>query len=505
VWAAPNFSRQTGLGSATASGAEVKKLPMQDMIILVPGITGSVLQRHGKDLWAPSGQAITDALKTLGNSLDALFIDRDDPDLDHLDDGITATRLVPRAHLVPGLHKGDGYGAVSRWITKHFEVVPGTMQDQRPANFFEYPYDWRRDNRVAARKLARFVEDRLRRWRNWTGNHGAQVILLAHSMGGLVARHFVEVLEGWRFCRALATFGTPHRGSVAALGYLVNGYKRMLLDLSDVMRSFTSTYQLLPRYEMLEVDGVFQRVVETDSIPHVSSERAREANDFHRAIEAAVKRNRANEMYGRTFHTLSVVGTGQPTLQSARLSRSGLAVSRDLPAGMDPLLDRGDGTVPRVSAIPIELSQAYPSHSFVAERHSSLQRPAILEAHLLERLVQMQATGLQHIRGPLVRSAMEGKRALSVDIDDLYLDGEPIAVKVETVGINREPQAIRADIQSISGGGPPRTVDLHPDGSAWVAQLEGLDPGLYRLTVRARHVQGGQLSPVHDIFEVARS
>jgi triacylglycerol esterase/lipase EstA (alpha/beta hydrolase family) len=63
-------------------------------------------------------------------------------------------------------------------------------------------------------------------------------------MGGLVARYYLEVLEGWRDCRALITFGTPYRGSANALNYLANGYKKLFLDLTEVMRSFSSIYQL---------------------------------------------------------------------------------------------------------------------------------------------------------------------------------------------------------------------------------------------------------------------
>jgi pimeloyl-ACP methyl ester carboxylesterase len=39
-----------------------------------------------------------------------------------------------------------------------------------------------------------------------------KLILVGHSMGGLVARYFLECLEGWRDTRRLVTFGTPYRG-----------------------------------------------------------------------------------------------------------------------------------------------------------------------------------------------------------------------------------------------------------------------------------------------------
>jgi hypothetical protein len=204
------------------------KLRMRDIVVLLPGITGSVLQKDGKELWAISGQAAWRGLTSLGSSLQQLMLVEDDPEIDDVGDGIKATRLMPDAHLVPGLVKIDGYSRISRLITDHFEVVHGKTDNERSANFFEFPYDWRRDNRVAARMLKRLIDQQLPQWRTYSGATDAKVILLAHSMGGLVARYYLEVLEGWQGCKALITFGTPYRGSASALNYLTNGYKKLM-------------------------------------------------------------------------------------------------------------------------------------------------------------------------------------------------------------------------------------------------------------------------------------
>ena len=45
------------------------KQPMGDVVVLLPGILGSVLARDGKDVWAPSPGAIGRALWTLGRSV----------------------------------------------------------------------------------------------------------------------------------------------------------------------------------------------------------------------------------------------------------------------------------------------------------------------------------------------------------------------------------------------------------------------------------------------------
>ncbi len=96
---------------------------MRDIVVILPGITGSVLQKDGKDIWAVSGQAAWQALITSGESFQQLKIDRDDPDIDDLGDGIKAVRVVEDAHFVPGLIKVDGYTAISQAITDYFDVI----------------------------------------------------------------------------------------------------------------------------------------------------------------------------------------------------------------------------------------------------------------------------------------------------------------------------------------------------------------------------------------------
>ena len=194
---------------------------MRDVIVLLPGITGSVLQKNGRDVWAVSGSSALNALLTLGDSIRELALDEDPPDVDDLGDGVTATRVIHDIHLIPGLWKIDGYTKVVERVQATFDVTPG-------ANFFEFAYDWRRDNRVAARKLAREGRAWLAAWRQRSGNDEAQLILVGHSMGGIVSRYFLECLDGWRDTRLLVTFGTPYRGSLNALGFLANGFEKKL-------------------------------------------------------------------------------------------------------------------------------------------------------------------------------------------------------------------------------------------------------------------------------------
>jgi pimeloyl-ACP methyl ester carboxylesterase len=476
------------------------KKRLRDIVVLLPGITGSVLQKDGKDLWAISSQAAWRALTSLGGSFQELLLAGDDPCIDDLEDGIQATRLMPDAHLIPGLVKIDGYSDTARLIMDHFEVKRGNLFDGSPANFFEFPYDWRRDNRVAARQLQKLIEERLPRWREYSGARDARVILLAHSMGGLVCRYYLEVLEGWRECRALITFGTPYRGSLNALDFLSNGYKKRFVDLTEAMRSFTSVYQLLPIYRAVKIDHTYRRVAEIDGIPGVVRSRAEAALAFHREIEAAVAEHRKDPAYlEKGYRVVPVVGTRQPTLQSAELADGYLRAGRELPEGIDELLGDGDGTVPRLSAIPLELSEEY-RDTFVPERHGSLQRNVVVLADLRGRLEQMQVTGLGAIRGPGLSPEAAERPAISLDLEDLYVTGEPVEFRVELLNC-QDPGSVSARLESVDGPrGRPLEKEFHRTADAgWGLRVEGLSVGLYRIEVCTAKLGP---SPVHDLFEV---
>ena len=250
------------------------KKAMRDVVVVLPGITGSVLQKDGKDVWNVSGGSVLRALLSLGENVKELALTDDPPDVDDLGDGVTAPKLMRDIHLIPGLWKIDGYSKVLEYVTDTFDVRAGE-------NFFEFPYDWRRDNRVAARKLAASAEKWLAAWRQSSGAADAKLILVGHSMGGLISRYYLECLDGWRETRTLVTFGTPYSGSLNAVGTLVNGLKKKIgpigIDLSELVRSLTAVYQLLPTYACYDGgDGKLLRVDEA-SIPHIDPKKAKAA------------------------------------------------------------------------------------------------------------------------------------------------------------------------------------------------------------------------------------
>ncbi|MBL8151982.1 MAG: hypothetical protein JNN15_18835, partial [Blastocatellia bacterium] len=167
----------------------MSRKPMPDVLVILPGIMGSVLQKDGQDRWAVSSGAVRRAIWTLGKSIKDLALEDDSSTEDLLDDGVTAPRLIEDVHLIPGFWKIDGYTKLVSEIKDRFKVT----EEQ---NLFKFPYDWRRDNRAAAHRLARLSRTWLEAWRKESGNQSAKLILIAHSMGGIISRYFLEVLEG---------------------------------------------------------------------------------------------------------------------------------------------------------------------------------------------------------------------------------------------------------------------------------------------------------------------
>ena len=453
------------------------KQPMGDVIVLLPGILGSVLERHGHEVWAMSPGAAWRAIVSLGHSVNDLQLHGDDPSVDDLGDGVTAPRLQPDLHLIPGLWSIDGYSHIRASIFAGFDVVDGQ-------NWFDFPYDWRRDNRVAARHLAERAPGWLRAWRQHSGNNDAKLVLVAHSMGGLVARHYLEVLGGWRDTRMLVTFGTPYRGSLNALDFLCNGFKKKIgpvgLDLTTLLRSLTSVYQLLPRYPVIDSGaGALTRVSETPDLPGVDQVRAAAALQFHLDIDAAVEHRPAN-----SYAIHPIVGILQPTHQSARL-RAGSVEMLQSHSGVD---SAGDGTVPRVSATPLELSDQG-REIYAPDQHGALQNGT---GPLTQLIGLLSARPTSNFRG--------GLSGFGLRIDDVFAADEPVSAVVTS---DDSASAVNAVVEDVATGRAVLESRIEADGDgAYRMEWPPPPPGDYRLTVSAIDPDSDRL-PVHSLFIVA--
>jgi pimeloyl-ACP methyl ester carboxylesterase len=465
---------------------------MPDLVVLLPGITGSRLSKDGKVVWGFSGGLLARSLLTRGRHMRrALYLHEDPVDEDDLGDGIVADRLLPDLHLLPGLWKIDGYSEVSDMIERRFAV-------ERGKNFFHFPYDWRRDNRVSARKLQKQTHTWLNAWRQRSGNDDARLILIGHSMGGLVARYFLEVLEGWRSTRALITFGTPYRGSLNAVNALSNGMKKGpfgLLDLTRLARSLTSLYQLLPTYRCYDPGtGTMHRVHEEQGIPNIALDRAKEAARFHREIREAVEANRQNDRYrNEGYKIFPVVGIAQRTYQSARRTGSKVEMRH---VDFEGENKRGDGTVPRVSATPLELSESR-REIFSGTKHASLQNGDATLVNLDGIL-----TGLYFNLGTFRRHTVD-PRTVSLEVGDLHWTAEPIVVNARLSSPGEEDGGDHRLIAHLTDRTANRPVDAREmtrrSDRDYTVAFDPPDEGIYEVRVTG----GAGVEPAEDAFAVA--
>jgi pimeloyl-ACP methyl ester carboxylesterase len=474
-------------------------VPMRHLIVLLPGTMGSVLQKDGHDVWALSGQALGSFLLSAGASLQALRMHGDDWQRDDLGDGIRGTRIIEDLHSVPGLAEHAGYSVILRRICEQFDLEAGQVQaPQDDVNFYPFPYDWRRDCRATARMLKAFVDKQLPRWRAASGAADAQVILIGHSLGGLVSRYYLEALDGWRDCRALISVGSPHRGAIGALDVLSNGFKNLFLDLSDIVRSFPSAYQILPTYAVVNVDGHFVRPAETDAIPNLDRERARLARaEFLDHTRVAAVANQSVPGYQQ--RTIPWIGTRHDTWQSAAMQGGKLVASYDPPDGLDPMLANGDGTVPRVSAVPADLD-GQGLERFVVERHAWLTNNEMALEPLLDTLTQLAAHG----SGVLYGAPEFPHPAVNVKLEPLHLAGEPVHIGLRLMNAGDRPQALNVQVDPVGQAGSRvvQSAPVNTQQSTDVA-LEKLAPGLYQLTVAAPVSGPLAPAPVHGVFEIA--
>ncbi|MCK1598826.1 hypothetical protein [Bradyrhizobium sp. 164] len=447
-----------------------------DIVVVVPGLIGSVLSKDGKELWGTSPGALWRTIA--GGAIDRLALEGADDERDDLGDGVEATSLVANVEMVPGLWKQGGYSILARKLVGGMNLVGGE-------NYFEFPYDWRRSNRVSARKLSACVRTWLVSWKEKSGNQDAKVVFIVHSMGGLVARYHIECLDGWKTTRSLISFGTPYRGSGNALGFLCNGFAWNIgplkaFDGTNAIRSFDSVYQLLPTYPFVDAGGVHLKRVSELDLPNLDRGRATRARAFHDEIAEAQERNRRADGYATTVRP--IVGIEQPTFQSARLDGGTLSLLTSH-EGEDA---KGDQTVPRVSAIPYEVGQE--AAIYIANTHSALQSDDTSDAQIRGILTE-PAIDLRKFRAEAGQLGRVG-----LHLDDAYSSTGPVAIEATA---STYVQRIKASVRRLDAPGDAAGIVLWPSDGRYRKDLK-LPAGLYRFDTQ----QEG-LHPASDVFLVA--
>ncbi len=235
-------------------------------IIIIPGLTGSDLynSKTGEQVWFKPVRAKDDDLRlpispNLARNRDSL-VARD------IMRGVKIVSFLPEIEvyekLISSLEARGGYKE-GKW--------DAPAKDGDKDTFYVFPYDWRRDNVESARLLIRRIEALKRK----LGKPQLKFNIVAHSMGGLLARYAAmygnadiptrginPTWAGARHFDKIFLLGTPNTGSVSSVNALLNGFSYIggglnLPFIQNINRfdvfTIPSIYQLLPHDGTLRV------------------------------------------------------------------------------------------------------------------------------------------------------------------------------------------------------------------------------------------------------------
>jgi pimeloyl-ACP methyl ester carboxylesterase len=248
-------------------------------VIVIPGILGSKLVNgeSGQVVWGAFDRGYANPETPDGARLIALPMKKG-AKLGDLKDGVHADGALDRVKVrVLGLPLTlNAYVNILSALG-----VGGYLDDSIPyedINYgaehftcFQFAYDWRLDNVENARRLHKFIIEKSAyikkqfKQRYGAEDHEVKFDIVAHSMGGLIARYFLMygaadlpengsppqvTWAGAQYVDKAILIGTPNAGSVEAFEQLIKG-KDLGLFLPTyepaILGTMPSIYQLLPR------------------------------------------------------------------------------------------------------------------------------------------------------------------------------------------------------------------------------------------------------------------
>jgi Lecithin:cholesterol acyltransferase len=436
--------------------------PMSDVIVVVPGIMGStLLGPAGDELWGVHPGTLLRSIRRLGSNFEKLRLPPgigDNP----APDGVRAGDLIPIPHVVGKLLGSDGYGHLIAWLENTFTVRQ--PKEGTAGNLIPFPYDWRLSNRFTARRMEAELVPHLEQWRKESNNPEAKFRFLCHSMGGLAARWFTEVLGGRELTRQLITIGTPHRGAAAALLKISNGFDLKLgpvgLPLTEILRSLPSAHQLLPTYRCIETADGLKRISDV-AIPDVDDTMLSDALAFHSSILEQVE---AQEPKG--YETFALKGIAQPTVTSARF-RNGRLEPLNTLDGKDWF---GDGTVPRISSHMPEWRNDATAAVF-GQQHSTLQSDGNLHRQLYAILTASE-----------LETYADAEKLFGLDLPEVVEAGEPLAITVTSPGGDAS-LPLRAELFGEDGSEIDSRLMRNLGEGRYQAQFEDIPPGQVKVRI----------------------
>ena len=234
-------------------------------VIVIPGILGSELinPKTGEKVWPSAFRTSEEGLPISPN----LEANRDDLIPGKIVETAKLAKLLPEVYvyrdLLEALRRYAGYRE-GDWEN------PSVDGDQD--TFYVFAYDWRRDNVTNARELVRrlqLLKEKLKR-------QDLKFNIVAHSMGGLIARYAAmygdadlpagdtAIQPSWSgaaHINKIVMIGVPNEGSADAFATLVEGY-----SVTEGLRRRVPLLNKLTAEDAARTPSVFQLMPHADVV-----------------------------------------------------------------------------------------------------------------------------------------------------------------------------------------------------------------------------------------------
>ena len=461
-------------------------LRAHDAVVVIPGIMGSTLfdVTLDKHIWAVT-RATGYAFRWRDRSLMAALAVTDDERSGKVG-RVVATGLIGVAHM----------GSVFGGLEPYGPLVRDLQRLVHPAAVQEFAYDWRLHVGFNAIMLAEAMHGHLEDWRSNPEHERARrldpdgsparLVLVAHSMGGLLVQAMAGIPSALDQVRAVVTMGTPFFGSALALQLLATGTGAPLplapARLRRATRTMPGVHDLLPGYRCVR-DGDDVRALLPSDVALIGAD----AELASEALTAAKSRvglplpgHRAVVGIAQDTPTSAEVADGVVTLHrhGYRRTADGELLRNEHTGELLRFDHGGDGTVFMEAAAPLGIETTP-----FAQQHGALPAaPSIrrLVTHLVSTGGRNRGTGL-------------GNGRLGVNTPSVVSTGEPLRIDVH----ENDPDLDRIDPARVScvvedparDDAVLRTLELLPKPGGNRKQLTTsitLDRGgLYRVSVSA--------------------
>jgi len=483
---------------------------LQHLIVVVPGIGGSVLSDdRGHPVWGDARRRIVQMLA--------------DPDRLSVDHApvLHPTALMASAGYIPPFRL-HGYDGLVKGLRTKLDVdgpvrvdtattLPGRERDLR-ADVVLFPYDFRYGVQAAAERLA--IEVTVRLAARPAGQRKRRVIVIGHSMGGLVARYWATLPGQAATCRAILTLGTPHLGAPKALDWLINGAAlgpgpvhgataRLLAKGTRVLRGWQGTFDLLPTYHAIQDkagSGGDRLLRPADLMTRLASGFA--VDPAYAAGAGTAARMHEHIAAGWTGMDPAIrppivpfLARGHGTPSAVYLRGRVLTITDTDPDWQPNVGWRGDGTVPAISAIPAELKGQGELVRPVTQRHS----PMVSAGAVIQAMRDL--TGDNR---PVQGDEAERPR-LGADIPDAIVLGDELRIGARLVvpadADGREVSLwLIAESADRSKVIPAVRMKRNEDG--WTVGFMPIAAGAWRVRIEAAGLTGGPAPHVEDTVAV---